>query len=156
MRRGPQHKICFVSEKRPTKDQPGVTRVFDNITPLTLKGNLSKAPKDVDRVEIGQIVKPRGVNTFEAFVMIDTDESDSIGTYTSRSQAGHAIQAMFEADARSTKQVAREQKAALEAVAKAERADARATAKAEKAEAAAKAKAEKAEAAKAKAEKASK
>jgi hypothetical protein len=130
-------KVTFDVVSRPTKDVAGVTTV-SNVT-FDDKGAVAET------VQIGTLTTARGTGVYNAVVNKDGSAVALDGTFTSRSQAGHAIQRAYFADERAAREAARADKAEQAAADKAAAAEARAAAKAEKA--AAKAEADKAKAA---------
>jgi hypothetical protein len=132
-------KVTFDVVSRPTKDVAGVTTV-SNVT-FDDKGAVAET------VQIGTLTTARGTGVYNAVVNKDgvPPAMRSAGTFTSRSQAGHAIQRAYFADERAAREAARADKAEQASADKASAAEARAAAKAEKA--AAKAEADKAKAA---------
>jgi hypothetical protein len=139
-------KVTFIVQARPTLANVGVTLVNN----VTVKSN-----GDAYVVLMGVVTTARGVDTYTASLLTGDGEIELGSEFTSRSQAGHAIQRAFQADERAAREAARAAKAEADAKAKAEAKVAREKLRAEKAAEREAARAAKAEArAAAKAEKA--
>ena len=119
-------KITFGLKTRPSAKSVGRTDVINTIT--------DKEGAVVSTETIGKIQKTRGVDALVASVMnADGSRTQLDGTFTSRSQAGHAVQRAFYAEAKAEKAAAKAAEKAANAKAVAARKAARAKAKADKA-----------------------
>lgn len=118
-------KVTFDVVSRPTNEAVGVTNV-NNVT-FDSEGAVTET------VLIGTVTTARGTGTYQATVNKDGNATSLDGDFTSRSQAGHAIQREFFADVRAEAEQARALKAERAAAERDAKAVARAKAKAEKA-----------------------
>ncbi len=103
-------KILFTVKSRPTKEDAGRTDVVNTIFEKDGKTVISSTV-------IGKLRKVRG-SEYSAFVLDATATGGRIeleGTFKTRSQAGHAVQRAYFADARAEK--ASKRAAAIKAIA---------------------------------------
>lgn len=93
-------KILFMVKSRPSKDKPGRTNVVNRT--FTEDGTAS------DEI-IGKIRKVRGENGYTAFVLnTDGSRTQLDGKFSTRSQAGHAVQRASQSEMRAAKVAKRE------------------------------------------------
>ncbi len=87
----------FIVKNHPTKDVPGITTVTDEH--IMDDGSIAV-------VTMGELTKVRGTDGYDA-AFLDGKTLTAIGSFGSKSQAGHAVRQSFEADLRSEKVAAR-------------------------------------------------
>lgn len=100
--------LKFNVVNRPSKETPGVTEVITRVFE-----SKDRSQGYVDTV-VGQLHKVRGA-AFTGSVLVDGNLTAIDGTFKTRSQAGHAVRDIAQADIRAERKTAREAMVAAKA-----------------------------------------
>ena len=104
--------MIFDVQSWPKKGNPGVTIVKDEHT-------IEDGSTSI--VEMGRLTKMRGAEGYTAHITVSDEEHALPSLFKTRSQAGHAVRAAFEADIREKKATLRAERAVASANRKAAR-----------------------------------